>query len=225
MGIIQKLFINVFITLAFGTTTTWLAIYSLCTYNGRLDLCMRPGTYWMTAGAVCALIMLLLMYRQYEKTQSLIVRKRRPNPIIQARRQAYFGNTVDMLFRRYDMDDRTVKETVLPNLEDYGWVVEFERGDPVIISQRAFYYWLLDMAKLQHRLDVEGKRAVVSPLSENSNPSLSRKRLAAYRTLLEEIYAIEYMNQNVKRIKNSYLLDPWVNIVKAVEAHRPLQNI
>lgn len=225
MGIIHKLFLNVFITLVFGTATTWLGMHSLCAYNGRLSLCQHPGAYWIAAGGVSAVIMLLLMYRQYDKTQSLIVRKRRPNPIVQAQKQLHFGNTVDMIFRRYDMNGKAVKDTVLPNLEDFGWIVYFERGDPVIISQREFYYWLLDIAKLQHNLDVQGKRMVVSPLSEHSNPSLSRKRLIAYRTLLEELYAIEYLNQNVKRIKNSYLLDPWVNIVKAVEIHRPLQRI
>lgn len=225
MGPIQKLFINTSITLTFGAVTAWLGMYSLCTYDGRLLVCQRSGAYWIAAGAVCAVIMLLLMYRQYEKTQSLITRKRTANPIVQAARQSSLGNTVDMIFRRYDMDNHTVKEITLPNLEDFGWVMEFKHGDPVIVSQREFYYWLLDMAKLQHQLDIDGKRSVVSPLSEYSNPGIGRKRLHAYKALLEEVYAVEYLNQNVKRIKTNYLIDPWTNIVKVVEAHRPLQRI
>lgn len=225
MGIIQRLFINISITLALGVATTWLGMYSLCTYNARLYMCQLPGAYWTAAGAVCSVITLLLMYRQYEKTQNIIIRKRRPMPIVQTANQRSLGNTVDMLFRRYNMDDRTIKESVLPNLEDFGWVVEFKDGDPVVISQREFYYWLLDIVKLQRELDVQGKRAIVSPLSEYSNPGISRKRLKAYLTLLEEIYAIEYVNHNVRRLKNQCMADPWLNIIKVVEVNRPLQRI
>lgn len=173
-----------------------------------------------------ALVLILLALQQYLATRALMYQKRgRPTPHV-VNRYVALEKTVKTIWNVWNPDDKLTKSIVLDDLENVGWVVEYDNNAyPVIIQERAFYHWLLQVAKLQHQLEVSGKWRNISPLSLRQNPDLSYKRLMAYTKMLEDIDAIEYVNANVKRLKPSIAADVWTKVIKPLEAIKPLVKI
>lgn len=222
---VRILILNIIVTVVLALLASQLGLFAFCQYNQYTLFCNSDYAYPMVGSIAMGAVLALLFIQQFATTQSMLQPKQgRPLPHVLARYNV-FERTATTIWNVWNPDDKLTKSIPLDDMEDYGWVVEYTNGYPVIISQREFYYWLLDVAKRQQQLEAMGKKSTVSPLGGRSNPGLSRKRLEAYMTLLESIDAVEYVNANVRRLKPMYAADVWMKIIKPLEAIKPMVKI
>lgn len=219
---IHVTFVNVGITIIFAVLAGQFGLFALCKYNPVW--CSNDYAYWIVGASIAAITTMVFFWHQYDATKAMIQPRRKPMPHVMSQYKL-LERTERVVWNVWDLSGNKARSIELSDLEDYGWVVEFDSGYPVVVSQKEFYSWLLSVSRNQHILEGAGKSLSISPLSQRQNSDISRKTLEAYIALLELVYAIDYVNANVKRLKPDYAMDVWTKIIKPLERQKPMVRV
>jgi hypothetical protein len=204
------------------------ALFAYCTYISSRS-CHTVDNAMLVGGTVTLAVLISFSWVQFVKTRELLsVKRPRELPVsvkkVGGSRRPHklfsvFASVAEFMWEgeTHGGSHAMAARDYVDQLEDFGWIIQYANGAKDVVTRREFYYWLLDVVKLQQEYEGDELSRMRSPVGQRAHiGNIGRSRHKLYMHILKHTQALRMVNRNVAVLKDEYFASPW-DIIRAAD--------